>query len=92
VVDLLAIRKNGFGENWREFERSWEKFWNRYVCVSASVYVQHASAVNCQGLTAAGFIFPRHLTAEGSYFTCVSQPNQCQPQISKFWDAHFIYR
>jgi len=25
VVDLLAIRENGFGENWREFERSWKK-------------------------------------------------------------------
>jgi len=53
------------GESLREVGRSLE---TDYVCVSTSVYVQHASAVNCRGfprqLTAAGFIFPRQLTTE----------------------------
>ena len=56
------------GESLREVGRSLE---TDYVCVSASVYVQHASAVNCRGfprqLTAADFIFHRQLTIEGHF-------------------------
>jgi len=62
-IALLRI-----GESLREVGRSLEI---DYVCVSASVYVQHASAVNCRGfprqLIAAGFIFPRQLTTEGHF-------------------------
>jgi len=56
------------GESLREVGKILE---TDYVCVSASVYVQHASVVNCRDfpwqLTAAGFIFPQQLTVEGYY-------------------------
>ena len=64
-VKMTLVR---IGESLREVGRSLE---TDYVCVSASVYVQHASAVNCRGfpwqLTAASFIFPWQLTTEGHF-------------------------
>jgi hypothetical protein len=52
--------------------------------------ISDSLAVNYRGfprqLTAAGFLIPRQLTAEGAkaYFTCVSQPSlMCQQQFSK---------
>jgi len=77
------------GESLREVGRSLE---TDYVCVSASVYVQHASAFNCRGfpqqLTAAGFIFPRQLTTERHFrllHVFLSQTKCVNKKFPKFY-------
>jgi len=78
-------------------ERSWEKFWNWYVCVCVSVYVQHASAVNYRGrfssvVNCSRFLHSSTVNYRGAFpsFTCVSQPNQMCNNNFLFY-MHLIY-